>query len=193
MQTPLSAPVWALIGKFDIPPTSEVFTRWWKKIKTDARFDAWRKLARYLQCLRYFHVMADNFWVQMSTNPTYWSIQKIAVTLTLQANWLKASGLEMREVQTKFYEAAEKITQGEPDVRHVMEHLDGLWPANFKPINLHYDGEPFADTILFAKDDASVCRKMVNPKGLKVPDSFFNEVQEILSESEVEIVQVKPA
>ena len=178
MASPLSTPVWTVITKLDIPPTSEIFTRWWKKIKTDSRFDAWKKLARYLQSLRYFILESDGFWATMGTNPTYWSIQKIAVSLTHQANWLKASGLDLKETQNRYYDAASKITQGEPTVKMVLLTLEGLWPAGFKPVNLHYDGEPFAETILFAKDDDSMCRKLVRPKGLKVPDSFFEKERE---------------
>ena len=92
MSSPLSAPVWTVIMKLDLVPTSENFTKWWKKIKSDTRFDAWKKLTRYLQCIRYFNQASDDFWAQMSVNPTYWSVQKISVNLVIQANWLKAAG-----------------------------------------------------------------------------------------------------
>ena len=111
----------------------------------------------------------------MSTNPTYWSIQKTCVSLTLQANWLRASGLDLKDVQNRYYEAASKIAQGDPTVGAILDQLEGLWPANFKPVNLHYDGNPFHDTIMFSKEDATVCAKMAKPKGLKVPESFFLE------------------
>ena len=54
-----------------------------------------------------------------------------------------------------------------------MSTLDSIWPANFKPVNLHYDGEPFRSTVLFAQEDNACCRKIVKPKGLRVPNSFF--------------------
>ena len=189
MASPLSADVWTVIMKLDIPPTAEIFTKWWKKIKTDTRFDAWKKLSRYLQCLRYFNHASDQFWSQMSTNPTYWSIQKIAIELTVQANWLKATGLDLRDCQNAYYEAASEITHGEPTVKQVGKTLEKLWPANFKPINLHYDGEPFADTTLFAQEDASLCRKMAKPKGLKIPDSFFNRMDDSTNDLGMDRVQ----
>ena len=173
MASPLSSPVWTVITKLDIAPTSDIFTKWWKKTKTDARVDTWRKLARYLQCMRYFNQLSDQFWSQMSVNPTYWSVQRIAVSLAQQANWLKGTGLDVKDVQNKYYEAASEITQAEPKVKNVMKVIESLWPAQFKPVNLHYDGEPFCDTVLFAQEDSSICRKMAKPKGLKVPDSFF--------------------
>lgn len=188
MATPLAAPVWTLVMKLDIPPSAEIFTRWWKKIKSDSRFDAWKKLARYLQSLRYFNQTSDNFWAQIGTNITYWSIQKIATDLTFQANWLKASGLDLKEVQNAYYEVASEITQGDPTVRQVTKCLDKLWPANFKPINLHYEGDPYMDTILFAQEDAALCRKIVKPKGLKIPDSFFTNLDESGSESKTDRV-----
>ena len=101
----------------------------------------------------------------MSTNPTYWSIQKIAVDLTFQANWLKSSGLELIEVQQKYYDAASAIAQSNSaQVSAIYEILAGLWPADFQPQNLHYDGEPFKQTTLFAQDDASLCVKIARPK-----------------------------
>ena len=121
--------------------------------------------------------------MQVGTNITYWSIQKIATELTFQANWLKASGLELKELQNAYYEIASEITQGEPTVKHVSRSLERIWPAGFKPVNLHYDGEPYADTILFAQEDAAMCRKIVKPKGLKIPDSFFTSLDD--SETEV--------
>ena len=122
----------------------------------------------------------------MSTNPTYWSVQKIALELTFQANWLKASGLDMKDVQNKFYDVASEVTQGEPTVKQVMIVLEGLWPANFKPVNLHYDGEPFATTMLFAQEDSACCRKIVKPKGLRVPNSFFPVATETIDLVEME-------
>ena len=183
MKSPLSTPVWTLITKMDIPPTAEVFTKWWKKIKNDTRFDGWRKLARYLQCLRYFNQASDCFWLQIGTNMTYWSIQKIATELTFQANWLKASGLDLKDLQNTYYEIASEITQGDPTVKQVSRSLERIWPAGFKPVNLHYDGEPYADTILFAQEDAAMCRKIVKPKGLKIPDSFFTNLDDSETEA----------
>ena len=194
MATPLSTPVWTLIMKLDIPPTAEVFTKWWKKIKSDTRFDAWKKLARYLQCLRYFNQASDAFWAQIGTNITYWSIQKIATELTFQANWLKASGMDLKDVQNAYYEVASELTQGDPTVKQVTKCLEKLWPAGFRPFNLHYDGEPYSSTILFALEDATLCRKIVKPKGLKIPDSFFANLDESDTEAKADRVpeQVKP-
>ena len=183
MASPLSTPVWTVITKLDLTPTSEVFTKWWKKIKTDNRIDAWKKLARYLQCIRYFNLTSDEFWAQLSVNPTYWSIQKISVNLAAQANWIKASGLELKELQAKYLEVASQIVQGEPTVRNVMEILAGLWPANFRPIKLHYDGEPFIDTVLYAQDSSTLCVKTAKPKGLKVSDSLFGELNDSVNDA----------
>ena len=178
MASPLSTPVWTVILKLDLVPTADIFTKWWKKIKSDTRFDAWKKLSRYLQCIRYFNQASDDFWAQMSTNPTYWSLQKISVNLAIQANWLKAAGLDLKDIQLRYLEAASAVAQGEPKVSEVLKVLDGLWPANFKPVNLHYDGEPFKDTILYAQDTSTLCVKTAKPKGLRVPDSLFNPLND---------------
>ena len=33
LHSPLAAPIWTLILKFDLHPTSSTFTKWWKKVK----------------------------------------------------------------------------------------------------------------------------------------------------------------
>ena len=189
MASPLSTPVWTVIMKLDLVPNADCFTKWWKKIKSDTRFDAWKKLARYLQCIRYFNQASDDFWAQMSTNPTYWSIQKISVNLAIQANWLKAAGLELKDIQVKYLEAASAVAQGEPKVSAVLQVLDGLWPANFKPVNLHYDGDPFGDTILYAQDTSTLCVKTAKPKGLRVPDSLFNPLNDSVEDENIQANQ----
>ena len=174
MLTPVSAPLWTISVKLNIPPMSAVFAKWWKKVNSDSRTDAWRKLARYIQSLRYFNAASDQFWSQMSTNPTYWSIQKIAVDLTFQANWLKSAGLDLQDIQHQYYDAASKIAQSQDaKVETILEALEGLWPAGFKPVQLHYEGEPFRKTHLFAQDDSSLCVKIARPKGLRAPQSLF--------------------
>ena len=120
----------------------------------------------------------------MSTNPTYWSIQKISINLTVQANWLKASGLDLRDIQHRYYEAASQVAVGNPEVTQVMSVLDGLWPAGFKPINLHYDGNPFANTVLYSTDASTLCVKSAKPKGLKIPASFFQNDSEMSVENQ---------
>ena len=174
MMTPVSAPVWTLAVKLNIPPMSNVLVKWWKKVNSDNRTDAWRKLAKYLQSLRYFNAASDQFWSQMSTNITYCSLQKIAVDLTFQANWLKSAGMDLQDIQHQYYDAASKIAQSEDaKVETVLEALEGLWPAGFKPSQLHYEGDPFRKTNLFAQDDASLCVKIARPKGLRAPLSLF--------------------
>ena len=170
-------------------------------MKSDTRLDAWKKLARYLQCIRYFNHLSDQFWAGISTNPTYWSIQKISVSLTIQANWLKASGIDLRDIQTQYYDTASKIALGSGVVHHVIEKLDPLWPAGFKPVNLHYEGNPFRDTTLYSIDDSTLCVKMAKPKGLRVPSSFFHQidsehnttVEDAEEEASVEVVDSTPS
>ena len=168
MMSPASAPVWTLATKLNLLPMAPVFQKWWRKVNSDTRTDAWTKLAKYLQCIRYFNATSDAFWNQMSTNPTYWSIQKIVVELAFQANWIKGAGLELQDVQAAYCDAAAKIAQSsDAQVSSIFQHLEGLWPANFQPHNLQYEGEPFRTTSLFAQDDASLCVKIARPKGLK--------------------------
>ena len=194
MMTPVSTPVWTIAVKLNIPPMSAVFAKWWKKVNSDSRTDAWKKLARYLQSLRYFNAASDQFWSQMSTNPTYWSIQKIAVDLTFQANWLKSAGLELQDIQHQYYDAASKIAQSQDaKVETIMDALEGLWPAGFKPVQLHYEGEPFRKTFLFAQDDASLCVKIARPKGLRAPHSMFKTTAVVTEDESGDFIDLTPA
>ena len=167
IQTPLATPLWTLIMKLDLHPTSSVFTRWWKKTKSDTRNDTWSKLSKYLQSIRYFNHASDEFWRKYSVNPTYFSIQKLATELITQGNWLKASGLDLQKTIDKYFEAATEIASSSGKVEDIDQILNPLWPALFRPHRLHYEGEPFGQATLFAQEDPHLCDNSAQLKGFK--------------------------
>ena len=167
IQTPLATPMWTLILKLDLHPTSSTFTRWWKKIRSDTRNDTWCKLSKYLQSVRYFNNASDEFWRKYAVNPTYFSIQRLSTELVTQANWLKASGLELQKVIDKYFDAAADIASSSGTVGDIDHVLVQLWPANFKPHRLHYENEPFLKATLFAQEDENLCDNTAQLKGFK--------------------------
>ena len=167
IQTPLATPIWTLIMKLDLHPTSSLFTRWWKKIRSDTRNDTWSKLSKYLQSIRYFNDDSDEFWRKYSVNPTYFSIQRLATQLVTQGNWLRASGIDLQKTIDKYFDAAEEIASSSGMVEDVDQILSTLWPANFRPHKLHYEGEPFAKATLFAQEDENLCDNRAQLKGFK--------------------------
>ena len=167
IQTPLATPVWTLIVKLDLHPTSSIFTRWWKKTKSDTRNDTWSKLSKYLQSIRYFNHASDEFWRKYSVNPTYFSIQKLATELVTQGNWLKASGLELQKTIDKYFDAATEIASSSGTVEDIDKILSSLWPACFRPHKLHYENEPFGQATLFAQEDPNLCDNSAQLKGFK--------------------------
>ena len=173
IQTPIAAPIWTLIIKLDLHPQATMLTRWWKKVKSDNRMDTWSKLSKYLQAIRYFNNSSDSFWRKFSVNPTYFSIQRICTELVTQANWLKASGLEMPRTLEKFIKAATEIATSSGKVSDIEAILATHWPANFRPHKLHYDDDPFADTILFAQEDDSICMNTAVLKGFEFTHTEF--------------------
>ena len=167
IQTPMATPVWTLIVKLELHPTLSTFTKWWKKIRSDNRNDTWTKLSKYIQSIRYYNSATDEFWRKYAVNPTYFSIQRIATELVTQANWLKASGLELPKIVDKYFDAAAAIASSSGIVEDVDRILTPLWPANFKPHRLHYENEPFSRAVLFAQEDEQLCDNSAQLKGFK--------------------------
>ena len=167
LQTPLAAPIWTLIIKLDLHPNAAMFTRWWKKVRSDSRNDMWTKLSKYLQAIRYFNNASDSFWRKFATNPTYFSIQKVCTELVTQSNWLKASGLDMPKTFDKFIRTATEIATSSGKVEDIEKILADQWPASFRPHRLHYENEPFQDTILFAQEDENLCVNTAVLKGFE--------------------------
>lgn len=175
LQTPLAAPIWTLIIKLDLHPTSSLFTRWWKKVKSDSRNDMWTKLSKYLQAIRYFNNASDSFWRKFATNPTYFSIQKICTELVTQSNWLKASGLDMPKTFDRFVSTATEIATSSGKVGDIEKILVNQWPASFRPHKLHYENEPFSETVLFAQEDENLCVNTAVLKGFEFTHTEFRK------------------
>ena len=173
IQTPLAAPIWTLIIKLDLHPNSSIFTKWWKRIKSDTRSDMWSKLSKYLQAIRYYNSASDEFWRKYSMNPTYYSIQKLCTDLVTQSNWLRASGLELPKVCGSYIQAATDIATSTGQVSEIDRILAQKWPAGFKPFRLHYDNEPFENAVLFSQEDENLCDNTAVLKGFDFAPTEF--------------------
>ena len=165
IQTPMSQPIWEIMVKFDLHPTSSTFSKWWKKVRSDSRTDTWTKLSKYLQAMQYYNDAANEFWRKFSVNPTYFSIQRICTELVTQANFLKATGLDLQKIQEKLICKAGEVATSSGQVGVIEEILANIWPAGFKPHRLHYDNEPFENITLFAQEDENLCMNSAQLKG----------------------------
>ena len=85
-----------------------------------------------------------------------------------QANWLKASGLELTKIIETYFRTASTIATSSGRVDDIDALLADLWPAAFRPYRLHYDSEPFAGHTLFAQEDENICDNSAKLKGFDV-------------------------
>ena len=159
---PMASPIWRLQTRLSLNEVDINFKKWWKKIHTDDKYSPEAKLSRYLEMINLFLATGDHFWPTMATNPTYYSIQKVASELAAMAGWLKASALELRQVEDAFAAAANDVAHSSQRVSEVRFAMRHLWPAGFHPDNLHFDGDPYANASLYAREDDTQC--LVSPQ-----------------------------
>ena len=159
---PMASPIWRLQTRLGLAEVDFNFKKWWKKIHTDDKFSPEAKLGRYLEMINLFLAVGDNFWPIMATNPTYLSIQRIASELAAMAGWLKASALELRQVEDALTAAANDVAHSSQRVSEVRFAIKHLWPAGYQPDNLHFDGDPYANASLYAREDDTQC--LVSPQ-----------------------------
>ena len=129
---------------FNIAQSDPLWKKWWQKVQFDTKGDAPGRLARYLQALRYFNLISDNFWMQLSVNPTFFSIEGIVIRLTQMGDWLRAASVDSYNWADRFYLTAKSIAIDEPKGSSVFKNLETLWPAQLKGYQIHYDQAPFA-------------------------------------------------
>ena len=159
---PMASPIWRLQTRLNLVEDDINFKKWWKKIHTDEKFSPELKLARYLEMINFFLSTGDHFWSTMATNPTYFSIQRIASELAAMAGWLKASALELRQVEEALTAAANDVAHSSQRVSEVRFAIRHLWPAGYQPENLHFDSDPYANASLYAREDDTQC--LVSPQ-----------------------------
>ena len=159
---PMASPIWRLQTRLNLNEVDFNFKKWWKKIHTDDKHSPEAKLARYLEMINLFLATGDRFWPTMATNPTYYSIQRIASELAAMAGWLKASALELRQVEDALAAAANDVAHSSQRVSEVRFAIRHLWPAGFHPENLHFEGDPYANASLYAREDDTQC--LVSPQ-----------------------------
>ena len=146
LQHPLSATCWRLMQKHNLCHDDNAWQKWWKRVQTKSKKQPWTKLATYNQALQYYESSSNTFWSQWSYNPTMLSVEDITASLTTQADWLRAAGINNEngfKIVEKFYQAAKKIAESNTKVSTINEILKPLWPSGFVPQNLHYKNSPF--------------------------------------------------
>ena len=159
---PMSGPLWRLQTRLNVSDEDINFNKWWKKIHTDSKINPNQKLAKYLEMVNLFLATGDNFWPVMATNPTYFSIQRIASELAAMAGWLKASGLELHHLVEAYVAASNDVAQCTQKVSEVFFAIRFLWPAGYKPDELHFEGNPYSHASLYPREDDTQC--LVTPQ-----------------------------
>ena len=144
MISPLSCPVWKTIRHFSIQQTDPMLKRWWAKVVGDGKGDANARLNKYLQALDYFNAISTQFWTQMSINPTFYTVEAMAVRLTAMGDWIRASGMDCYGWSEKFYLVTKSLVMDEPIGQAVFKSLELIWPAGLKGNVIHYEQSPFA-------------------------------------------------
>ena len=142
--SPISAPLWKIMQAFNVGQSDPLWRKWWQKVQTDQKGDAPSRLARYLQAMRYFNLVSDNFWLQMSVNPTYFSLEGIVIRLTQMGDWIRAASIDAYNWADRFYLLAKSVAVDEPKGASVFKTLEHAWPAQLKGYQIHYDQSPFA-------------------------------------------------
>ena len=159
---PMASPIWRLQTRLGLTEVDINLKKWWKKIHTDEKYHPEAKLGRYLEMVNLFLATGDHFWPIMATNPTYFSIQRIASELAAMAGWLKASALELRQVEDALAAAANDVAHSSQRVSEVRYAIRHVWPAGYQPDNLHFDGDPYSNASLYAREDDTQC--LVSPQ-----------------------------
>ena len=110
----------------------------------DGKGDSQARLYRYLQALSYFNNLSDQFWVQISINPTFFTVEAIAIRLTAMGDWLRAASLDFYGWVEKFYLTAKSVVHDEPNGHTILKSLESIWPSGLKGSIIHYEDNPFA-------------------------------------------------
>ena len=142
--SPMSEPVWKLMTHFGLQQNDPIIKKWWTKVAGEGKGDSQARLHRYLQALNYFNYVSNNFWTQISVNPTFFTIEAIAVRLTALGDWIRAASFDQYGWAEKFYLTAKSIVHDEPQGAAIMKNLEHIWPAGLKGSLIHYENHPFA-------------------------------------------------
>ena len=110
----------------------------------EVKGDAQARLHRYLQALNYFNYLSDQFFTQISINPTFFTVEAIAIRLTAMGDWIRAASLDHYNWAEKFYLTAKSIVNDEPSGSLIFKNLENVWPAGLKGTIIHYENQPFA-------------------------------------------------
>lgn len=110
----------------------------------DGKGDAQARLHRYLQAINYFNYISNQFWTQISVNPTFFTVEALAIKLTVMGDWVRAASLDHYGWAEKFYLTAKSIVHDEPIGAAILKNLESIWPAGLKGSLIHYDSQPFA-------------------------------------------------
>ena len=159
---PMSGPIWRLQTRLNLSDEDINFGKWWKRIHSDSKINPIQKLAKYLEMINLFLATGDNFWPVMATNPTYFSVQRVASELAAMAGWLKASALELHQLVEAYVAASNDVAQCTQKVSEVYFAIRFLWPAGYKPDELHFEGDPYVQASLYAREDDTQC--LVTPQ-----------------------------
>ena len=90
----------------------------------------------------------------------------------------------MPKIFDKHLKTATEIATSSGRVGEVDQMLSKLWPANFKPHRLHYEGEPFENETLYAQEDENVCINTASLKGFDFTPSEFRAHEKPTAEEE---------
>ena len=142
--SPISCPVWKTLRHFSIQQNDPMLKKWWAKVVGDGKGDANTRLNKYLQALDYFITLSNQFWTQMSINPTSYTIEAMAVRLTAMGDWIRASGIDVYGWAEKFYLVTKSLVMDEPNGQAIFKSLELIWPAGLKGNIIHYEQNPFA-------------------------------------------------
>ena len=131
---------------FNLNQDDPIIKKWWSKVLGDGKGDAQARLYKYLQAMTYFNNLSDQFWTQISINPTFYTVEGIVIRLTSMGDWIRASSIDAYGWADKFYYLAKSVARDEPRGADILKTLENVWPANLKGNLIHYDSNPFGKT-----------------------------------------------
>jgi len=146
---PASAPLWtfARSGQFDT--RNNMWQTWWgTKVNTTWKITPKKRLANYLTALDYYNQLNNQFFGQMTFNPTGWSLEIVVATLTRLGDLLRLAGFEGCPLIEEYYKISTELARSKPVVDVIYQKVKHLWPAALNPLTLHYGKTKFGTTKL---------------------------------------------
>ena len=163
---------------FNVNQSDPMWRKWWTKVVGDGKGDAGSRLNRYLQALDYFNSLSSQFWTQMSINPTFYTVEAIAIRLTAMGDWIRASGVDCYGWAEKFYLVTKSIVHDEPNGQSIFKSLELIWPAGLKGNVIHYEQNPFAKAEFVINEGVEQVVISPAPKMFKFnPEKVWNDNQ----------------